>query len=292
MMRRPFVLLAAILLASPLLAMDHSINFDTENGDGTDCSAMSARFDGTRVPVVTENVPIGNVTSLRVRTENNSGIRVIGSTGRGYSVVACKAVAPGFDASAIRVNVNGNEVSADGPDTEDWMLYFIVQTPPAATLDLDARSGPVSVRDFNGTLTAHTNNGPLSLKNSSGSIDATAGNGPISIKGGSGNVKLTANNGPISVKLDGTSWDGGSFDASAHNGPVSLKLPRGFRSGVVVESRGHGPVSCKAEDCVMARQNLTDDDYNDRPRRIELGSGAQVVHLSTVNGPISIKNLD
>lgn len=288
MMRRSLVLLAAMLVSAPLLARDHNVSFDGDNGDSTDCSAMNVRFDGDRVPVTTENVPVGNVRALRVRTGSNGGIRVIG--GSAWSVKACKAVAAGLDAAAVRVNFDGNEVSASGPDDDNWTLFFVVTTPANATLDLAANNGPIGVRNFDGTLTAHTQNGPLSIRNSRGTIDANAKNGPISITGGSGNVKLSAQNGPISVKLDGTSWEGGSLDASTHNGPVSLKIPRGFHSGVVVESLGHGPVSCRAEDCVTSRQTATDD--GDRPRRIELGSGAQVVHLSSVNGPVSIKDRD
>lgn len=295
-MRRPLFLFAAFLISvappvSAAVAGDidgptSSINFDDGQGLVTDCSAMSVRFDGERVPVVTEDVPVGNVSSLRIRNAQHGGIRVIGGTGRGYSVRACKAVASG-DASRIRVTFDGNEVSATGPEHDDWTLYFIVQTPRGATLDVQSSNGPVSIRNFDGTLSAHLENGPLSLRNSTGTIDATTVNGPISIAGGSGNVKLAAANGPISVKLEGTSWDGGNLDASAQNGPVSLKLPRGFRSGVLAEALGHGPVSCRAEDCPPRTQS-----FDERPRRIELGTGAMVVHLSSVNGPVSIKNID
>ena len=287
MMRRFFLVLAAILIAAPLLARNRNVSFNDEDGTATDCSGLNVRFDGTRIPVVTESVPIGNPRALRVRTGSNGGIRVIG--GSAYSVLACKAVASELDASNIRVNYDGNEVTASGPDDEDWIVYFIVRTPRDATLDVSAKNGPIGILDFDGTLTANTHNGPLSLKNSSGTITAAAKNGPISITGGSGNVKLAATNGPVSVRLDGTSWQGGSLDATTENGPVSLKIPRGFHSGVLVESLGNGPVSCRAEDCARNRY-IAEDDNNDRPRRIELGSGAQVIHLSSVNGPVSIKD--
>lgn len=284
-MRRPFFLFAAFLMALPLFAAERSASFDDGGGLATDCSAMSFRYDGERVPFVTEDVPVGNVSSLRVRSSQHGGIRVIGGSGA-YSVRACKWVASG-DASRVRVSLSGNEVSVDGPENDNWMVFLIVQTPRNATLDVDAGNGPVSVREFDGTLTAHVENGPLSIKSSGGTIDATAVNGPISLAGGSGNVKLAATNGPISVKLEGTSWAGGNLDAKTTNGPVSLKVPRGFRSGVVAESLGRGPVSCRAEDCPPRTQS-----FDERPKRIELGSGPSVIHLSTVNGPVSIKNID
>ncbi|HEX9160420.1 MAG TPA: hypothetical protein VF980_01835, partial [Thermoanaerobaculia bacterium] len=265
---------------------------DGDDMRATDCSALRVRFDGDRVPVVSENVAVGNVSSLRVRSGNNGGVRVIGTTGRGYSVTACKAAASGIDAGQIHTAFDGSEVSATGPENDDWLVYFIVQTPSNATLDVTASNGPISVADFSGNLTAHAHNGPVGLKNSSGTIDASTINGPISIEGGNGNVKLTASNGPLSVKLDGTTWQGGSLDGSTKNGPVSLRMPRGYLSGVVVESLGHGPVSCRAEGCAQARLPANDDRDDDMPRRIELGSGAAAVHLTTVNGPVSVKDRD
>ena len=115
----------------------------------------------------------------------------------------------------------------------------------------------------------------------------------VSFSGDSGNVKLRAQNGPVSVHLAGSYWVSGSLDASTQNGPLSLKLPAGYRSGVVVDSDGHGPVSCRAEACraaIRARTTSSNDDGDDDwPRHLELGSGPAMVHLATVNGPVSIK---
>jgi len=298
MMRR-LLLLSAILLinaAGTANASHHhgnrSISFDDFDNGVAGCSAMRAQFDGDRVPVVTETVPIGNVRSLRVRSDQNGGIRVIGSRTGGYTVTACKAAAVATDVNQVRVSVHGDEVSASGPDSDNWVVYFIVQTPRNATVALSSTNGPIGVYEFDGTMTARAQNGPLGIKGSTGTIDASTVNGPISIEGGGGNVKLSAMNGPLSVKLDGAAWMGGSLDASTPNGPVALKLPRGYRSGVLIESSGHGPVSCHAEGCSAARLRQTDDSDDDRPRRIELGSGASAVHVSTVNGPVSVKDRD
>ena len=298
-MRRPFLILPALLLmsATAMATSSHhhgnrTISFADFDNAATDCSALRAQFDGDRVPVVTENVPIGNVRSLRIRSDQNGGIRVIGSRTGSYAVTACKAAALTSDVSQVRVSITGNEVSATGPDSDNWVVYFIVQTPRGATLDLSSGNGPIGVYEFDGTLTARAQNGPLGIKSSSGTIDASTVNGPISIDGGSGIVKLTATNGPLAVRLDGSAWLG-SLDASTQNGPVSLRLPRAFRSGVVLESLGHGPVSCHAEGCAsVERLRQTGDFDDDRPRRIDLGSGTASVHLSTVNGPISVRDND
>src|SRR5206468_12295446 len=108
--------------------------------------------------------------SGHVRSDRNGGIRVFGGAST-YSVKACKAIGPDVDASQVRVEVNGDEVSATGPDNQDWFVYFIVQTPRNATLTVSATNGPIGVYDFDGTLNARAQNGPLSLTGSTGTID-------------------------------------------------------------------------------------------------------------------------
>jgi hypothetical protein len=52
----------------------------------------------------------------------------------------------------------------------------------------------------------------------------------------------------------------------------------------VVESTNHAPMSCRASICDGARKT-----WDDEHRRIEYGSSPAVVHLSTVNGPVSVE---
>ena len=288
---RRFLPLLAIFLALPAFGYSHhglNVNISTDDDEPlTRCDQIHASFDGERVPVTEENLDTRGVRSLTVHSSTNGGVYVIGTDDAGYSVKACKAAAFA-DTSSIRTSNRGGTISADGPDRSDWVVYFIVRAPRNASLDLSAHNGPIGVRDVVGTITAHTLNGPLSLKNTSGTIDASAVNGPVSFAGDSGDVKLRVENGPLSVKLRSTFWGSGSLDASTVNGPLSLKLPENYRSGVVVETDGNSPVSCKAVACRGIRA-FRDDGYEDRPRRIELGSGSTVVHLSTTNGPLSIK---
>jgi hypothetical protein len=298
-MRRFLTLMGILLLvAAPALAghgrFGRGTNISISDDDWrdlTDCSQIRVTFDGDRAVMTSEEIAVGG-NALRVRSSHHGGIRASGWEGSGYSVKACKAVDSGVDAAAVRVVRSGNELSVDGPDGERWVLYFIVRVPRGATLDLASTNGPIGIAGVNATVTANVKNGPVSVKDSSGKIDVRATNGPISLTGGSGDITMRATNGPLSVKLDGTAWNG-TLEAETQNGPVTLKLPRGYRSGVVVESRGHGPVSCRAEDCKrISIYRDSDDDEDDEPRRLELGSGPQAVRLSTVNGPVSIKDRD
>jgi len=275
--------------------------YDDDEGVAiTDCSQLHIRFDGDRGARAEEELPAAGLRSLTINSSQHGGVRVTGWDRPGYSVKACKAAALASSLPQIRTSLSGGEVRTAGPaDDEQWIVVYLIRSPRNAVLDLQSRNGEISLRDVVGTVTARAENGPISLKDSAGTIDAQTQNGPISLAGGSGNLKLVAQNGPISVRLSGTSWEGGRLDAQTENGPLSLKMPRNYRSGVVVESDGHGPVSCRAEGCharlrdTHTSANDDDDDRDDdrdRPRRFELGQGAQVVHLSTNNGPLSVKD--
>jgi DUF4097 and DUF4098 domain-containing protein YvlB len=290
-MRRILVVLSLFSLAMPVFAGPHGhrgLSMSIDDGDVlNDCGQIRVTIEDQPAVRAEEIVALGSLKSLSVHAPQNGGIHVIGSQSGGFEVKACKAAASESGLNDIRVRVSGNEVTANGPDNERWVVYFLVQAPRGATLDLRSQNGPIALRSVNGTVTANALNGPISVKESSGTINVETTNGPISLDGGSGSTKLNAQNGPITVKLRGTSWDG-SLDAHTQNGPVALRIPASFRSGVVVQSEGHGPVSCRSEACRQARRTWDDEDN----RKIELGSGATVVRLSTVNGPVSVRDTD
>src|SRR6266851_5323038 len=117
-------------------------------------------------------------------------------------------------------------------------------------------------------------------------LDLEASNGPLSVRGSAGSVVVRTSNGPISVELSGRRWEGAGLVARAVNGPLSLKIPEDYQSGTVIEMSGRSPVSCRARACGQARRNWDEDS-----RRIEFGGAAPIVRLSTVNGPVSIKEV-
>lgn len=266
-------------------SMNVSFNDDAwSEGGPTDCSQLRVTFDDEPAVVQTEEVPVGNLRSLSVRSDQNGGIHVVGTNDSRFSVKLCKAAAFSENLSSVHATVNGNVIGATGLDSGRTVGYFLVSVPRGAKVDLSTHNGPLALHHIDADVTARAVNGPISIKESTGNIDAETTNGPISLAGDSGNVKATATNGPISVKLDGSAWRG-SLEAHTQNGPLSVKIGRFYHSGVVIESDGRGPVSCRAEACRQARRTWDDDDN----RRIELGDGMQNVHMSTSNGPISVK---
>jgi hypothetical protein len=292
-MRRLLITIAALALALPAFASSRygsrhgfTVNIDDDDEELTSCNQIHVTYDSRDVPMLTEDLPVSGLRSLKVRSDRNGGIHVTGGASA-FAVKACKASALG-DARDIRVRLSGNEVSADRDDDNYTVVYYLVSVPRGGAIDLSANNGPISIRSVDGTVIASAHNGPIAVKDSSGSLDINTQNGPISFAGDSGTVKLHATNGPISVKLAGGGWNGGSLDAATENGPLSLRIPRGYRSGVVVESDGNGPITCRAEACRDVRR-FDENGDEDRPRRIELGSGTRAVTLSTNNGPIAVK---
>lgn len=261
-------------------------------GPAADCADLHIDFDGDRALVQSEEKTLSRAEAptLRVHAETNGGVQLQGWDKDTYSITTCKFAAPPQGEadvlfSQIHVSIQNGEVSASGPGHRSrWSVFFLIRTPKGATVDLEATNGPISLYNVDAKLAARVTNGPISLRDFSGDADVQATNGPISVSGSSGNLKIRTQNGPISVAVSETKWNGAGLDADAENGPVSLHVPAGFQSSFLVESRGHGPVSCSSSICGEARKTWDDD-----RKRIEFGTGTPVIRLSSYNGPVSVR---
>jgi hypothetical protein len=270
----------------------HSVNIsDGHKRPVTDCSDLGIRFDDEDAVVRSEERVLTKAEApvLQVRPHRNGGVQISGWDKETYSVTACKAVARSAGEgllSQITLAIENGKVTTNGPAGDDgWVVYLLVRTPKSASLDLDTMNGPLSLYDVNAKLAAHAHNGPITLKNFSGDAEITAQNGPISLEGTSGSVRVHTENGPISVALGGKTWSGTGLSADAKNGPVTLTVPSGYQSSFVVESTNHSPMSCHASVCENARKT-----WDDEHRRIEYGSAPAMIRLSTVNGPVSVRD--
>jgi hypothetical protein len=261
-------------------------------GMAADCSDLHTTFDGQPAIVRSEekSLPVSQTPKLNVHSAPNDGVQIQGWDKDSYSITACK-MAEGPESRAegifsqIHVSIANGEVSASGPsEASHWSVFFLIHAPKGGNISLEATNGPLSIYDLDGTLRARATNGPISIKNLTGNADLEATNGPISVSGSSGNMRLRTQNGPISVNVDDSTWKGKGLTADAQNGPVTLHVPSGFQSSFLVESRGHGPVSCSSSICGDARKTWDDD-----RRRIEFGSSPALIHLSTDNGPVSVR---
>ncbi len=271
----------------------HSVNISgSHKQPATDCSDLRIRFDDRDAVVRSEERTLtkSEAAVLQVQPHRNGGVQVVGWDKETYSVTACKAAAGSSDEaertlSQITMDIDHGKISVKGPgDENEWTVELLIRTPKSATINLDTMNGPISLYDVDGKLTARATNGPISLKNFSGDAEITAVNGPITVEGSKGSVRIRTENGPISVALEGKTWSGTGLTADAHNGPLTLMVPSGYESSFVVESTNYAPVSCKASICDNARKT-----WDDEHRRIEYGKAPAMIRLSTVNGPVSVR---
>jgi hypothetical protein len=253
----------------------------------TDCSELHMRFSDDREAVIQSEertITKAEAPTLRVTAETNGGIQVQGWDSDTYSVTVCKAAETEDAVSQIHMSFENGELGVTGPSSPDrWSAHFLIRAPKAAALELSAHNGPLSVYNVDGRLKVRAQNGPVSIRGCSGELDLAAQNGPLTLENNSGKQTARIQNGPVTVTLSGDSWNGTGLDAQATNGPVRLEIPSGYRSGVVLESAGHGPFDCNATVCSEGRKTW-DDDH----KRIEFGTGPTLVRVSTVNGPVSV----
>lgn len=256
--------------------------------DVTDCSDLRVILNDHDAVRAEEMVAVGDARTLTIRAPEAGGIYVRSGDAPRFSVKVCKAVELDESVSSIQVRRDGDRLSATGPSSSNWIIYFLVEMPRGARGDFGTSNGPVSVQGVDGTIYAHAENGPVSAKDTTGSIRLTADNGPVAFSGSSGDVVMRTNNGPIAVDLRNSFWEHGTLDARTDNGPLALKLPRNYRSGVSVDTDGNSPVTCRAEDCRRGTRVRYGDNDNGWPSHIDLGSGAVSVSLTTHNGPVAI----
>ena len=289
-MRYPIA--AAALLVSLALAQlpafAHDMRVSVRSGhEVRTCEDLEVTFDDRPAVTAVDKLTAPGAQKLTIQASRNGGVYVFGEARQDFAISACKAAAPasaGGNATSleqVRASLTGGTLTATGPGSDGWVVYFIINAPTQADLDLSASNGPIHVAKVGGATTARAQNGPIKLVDVSGRVSARTENGPIAYEGGSGTVDLQAQNGPVAVRLAGSRWADGSLTASAQNGPVKLQVPRGFASGVRVRSSQHSPWKCQG--CDDGRRT-----WDDASRSVELGSGPVAVTLSTVNGPVAV----
>ncbi len=287
------VLLAGALVAPAAFASDHNLTINTEDDTPLErCDQVRVIFGSERHPRPTARdersftLKRPETRSLELHVQGSAGMALRGWKGSDYAVTACLMAAGSTDEKAraaldeVQVAFDAGRLSMSGPAGDDWMVYFLVQVPSDATLDLKADNGPIGLRDISGTIRARTRNGPLELDGCEGEIDVAAENGPVSLRAGGGRQKVSVVNGPLAIELRGTRWDGDGIEADATNGPLSLTIPERYESGVSLNMSGNSPIHCSAG-CEGAWQP-------GRSQQLLFGSSHPVIHITTVNGPVEI----
>jgi len=261
--------------------------------EASDCSQVNMMFGDYEVGRAVQHarVPVTGA-ALEVRPDANGGVRIERGSGGEFAVTACIAAGARTQAEAqaaadaVRLEVTGNRVRVTGGNdrqVRSWSVQLIVLAPDGASIDAETTNGPIGVKDLAGTFTLRASNGPISVSGVDGQVRARASNGPIDVDGGRGTFDVETSNGPIGVRLPGRRWDG-SLTARASNGPLTVSVPADYQSGVEISSSAHSPWSCRAAACRSGMR-----DWDDSSRMLRLGGDPVTVHLSTVNGPVTIR---
>jgi len=260
--------------------------------EAADCSQTNMMFGDYEVgrAVQHASVPV-SAGPLELRPDTNGGVRIERGPGGAYAITACIGAGARSQAEAqaaadsVRLEITGNRVRVTGIDDRairSWSVQLIVTAPDGASIDAETTNGPIGVSGIAGTFALRASNGPISLSDVDGEVKARAANGPINVEGSRGKFDIETSNGPIGVRLTGRRWDG-SLTARASNGPLSVSVPADYQSGVEISSSTHSPWNCRAAACRSGNR-----DWDDRTRSLRLGTDPVVIHLSTVNGPVTV----
>lgn len=278
----------AVGLADSALARGRDVSIDSSGGEAG-CGELRVRFDGVTAVKEEQTLVVAGGTPLRLLAPESSGVRVAGWDKADFEITACKVARDAAALSRISVSAPKGVVAVEGVDSDDVLVFFYVKAPKGAVLDLSAENGPMTLRDLHASVTARLANGPLSLSGVHGTVDVEATNGPVSFRDGSGDWTLRVTNGPLSARFAGTRWDGKGLVAEAVNGPLTVRLGPGFDSGLRVSAAAWVPVRCRAAACAAAHRTGGNDEEGGE-QSIQVGSGEPLVRLSTVNGPVTIKD--
>ena len=260
--------------------------------EAADCSRINMMFGESAVgrAVQHASVPV-SAGPLELRPDSNGGVRIERGAGGAYAITACIGAGARSQAEAqaaadaIRLEVAGNRVRVTGMDdrtVRNWSVQLIVSAPDGAVIDAETSNGPIGVSGLAGTFTLRASNGPISLSDVDGEVTARASNGPISVEGSRGKFDVETSNGPIGVHLAGRRWEG-TLTARASNGPLTVSVPADYQSGVEISSSSRSPWNCRAAACRGGSGG-----WDDRTRSVRLGTDPVVIHLSTVNGPVTV----
>jgi DUF4097 and DUF4098 domain-containing protein YvlB len=263
--------------------------------EAADCSRINMMFGDDEVGRAVQHatVPVSS-SPLDVRPDANGGVRIERGSGGVYEITACVGAGARTQAEAqaaadrVRLVIDGNRVRITGAvdsvsRIRSWSVQLIVAAPDGAAIDAETTNGPIGVNGVTGTMTLRASNGPISLRDVSGEVRARASNGPISVDGSRGQFDVETANGPIDVRLDGRRWEG-RLDARAANGPLTVSVPADYQSGVEISSSYQSPWSCRVAACRSGSR-----DWDERSRSLRIGSDPIVVRLSTVNGPVTVR---
>ena len=120
------------------------------------CADLEVTFDGRPAVTAVDQLTAPGAQKLTVHGSRNGGVYVFGEARQDFSISVCKAAAPaaaggGSALDQVRASLSGGTLTATGPGSDGWVVYFIINAPTQADLDLDVTNGPLHVAQVTGS---------------------------------------------------------------------------------------------------------------------------------------------
>jgi hypothetical protein len=238
------------------------------------CQNGSHATEGARHCEIREQA-VPSIGRLSVDASPNGGVTVKGWL-RGDVLVRARVEASGENeaaaailASRVSIDGTGGQVRANGPQSVDnswWSVSYEIFVPQATDLSLKTHNGGMTISDVRGQIRFDGNNGGVRLKRVAGDVSGATVNGGVQ------------------VDLTGAIWDGRQLEVGTRNGGVTVTMPSHYSAHVQAETENGGIRS----DFPVTLDNSV------RPRRLDtnLGSGGPLIHITTRNGGVRLKNAE
>jgi DUF4097 and DUF4098 domain-containing protein YvlB len=221
-----FTIFGGILLSATLCFVSESaIAQRVEREDrgkeerGLSCNDNNWNSDRASFCAIKEQKIAASGGTITVDGRQNGGVIVRGWNQNEIFVRAKIQTHADTDAEAealagqIRIETNGGNINAEGPETrrrQGWSVSFEVMAPFNSNISVKAHNGGIGIYDVRGRIEFNTQNGGVNLYRLAGA------------------VKGQTTNGSVSIDLAGAGWEGEGMDVKTTNGGVRLSIPDNY----------------------------------------------------------------
>jgi DUF4097 and DUF4098 domain-containing protein YvlB len=191
----------------------------------------------------------------------------------------------------------GNRTSLTSTQTRLPNTRLVLSIPNGTTIEIQQRSGAITIRDFSGHLSIETTSAPIQIDGFQGQAHALTRRGWIEISASQGQIDalaeaddirfsqvrgaLTGTNIMGDITFEGVVGSGDSVRLETDHGGVMVALDRDSSTELLLQSAG-GRIVCTLPGLSGASSSC----------RGSFGAGAGTLWIRTVSGPIRIESLD